>query len=528
MFDGILCDGGSDSVKPNLLDSGPDLHAMQRVCSSLTLDGLVFVADPGEGDGAAPNLMSSSMDLHPTQRVCSDLELGCVKELECQHGDTEPVSNSGDYVDREDEIIFNESPQEFSDTHRVHEQEHVLRDSAPVDGRKGPISGDVHARQGVSCHLTESPEAIDNNPIVHEQAHGDRFPDVGQNVGMHAIERVCGDVIKLPEFLDETTIVQEHALRDETPVVGQQGPSDGDVHAVERVSCHSMEPPDVMNYHTGVPDAMDSRSLRDADPQIRQFDWTEPVGVSLMVPIGFEDNKVAAVIDSAAQVSVISPELRERLGWKYGAWDTRVTLRNAQKNSSMESVLWKNVGFRMGGWKYFCDFVEADINDSLILGIDFLRKYSCKVDFGRSVVEMSNGEEVFASYHRQDSGSFHIICVLANKKVSIKPRTAKRIKAKFEYPVDAPFAMKPTSRKDLFAPSIVVNGAQSVEILVMNLSDHHITLKRNSLLGIATEIDAMLVARDDREEGGPVADLYVCKSQGPPAPPELKVCAVSL
>ena len=205
-----------------------------------------------------------------------------------------------------------------------------------------------------------------------------------------------------------------------------------------------------------------------------------------------------------------------------------MTLRNAQKNSSMEGVLWKNVGFRMGGRKYFCDFVEVDINDSLILGIDFFRKCSCKVDFGRSVVEMSNGEEVFTSYHRQDSGSFHISRVLASKKVSIKPRTAKRIKAKFEYPVDAPFTVKPTSRKDLFAPSIVVNGAQSVEILVMNLTDHHITLKRNSLLGTATDIDAMLVARKDREEGGPVADLYVCKSQGPPAPPELKVCAVSL
>ena len=234
-----------------------------------------------------------------------------------------------------------------------------------------------------------------------------------------------------------------------------------------------------MNYHTGVPDAMDSRSLSDADPQIRQFDWTEPFGVSLMVPIGFENNQVAAVIDSAAQVSVINLEHRERLGWEYGAWDTRVTLQNAQKNSSMEGVLWKHVsGFRMGSRKYFWEFVEADINNSLILGIDFLRKYSCKVDFGRSVVEMSNGEEVFASYHSQDSGSFHISRVLASKKVSIKPRTAKRIKAKFEYPVDAPFAVKPTSRKDLFVPSIVVNGAQSVEILVMNLSDHHITLGR--------------------------------------------------
>ena len=113
--------------------------------------------------------------------------------------------------------------------------------------------------------------------------------------------------------------MQEQALRDETPVVGQKGPSDGDVHAVERVSCHFMESPDVMNYHTGVPDAIDSMSLSDAEPQIWQFDWTEPVGVSLMVLIGFENNKVAAVIDSAAQVSVISPELRERLCWEYGA-----------------------------------------------------------------------------------------------------------------------------------------------------------------------------------------------------------------
>ena len=215
---------------------------------------------------------------------------------------------------------------------------------------------------------------------------------------------------------------------------------------------------------------MDSRSLSVADPQIRQFDWTEPAGVSLMVPFGFENKKVAAIIDSEAQVSVISPELRERLGWIYGAWDTRVTLLNAQKNSSMKGVLRKNIGFRMGGGKHFCDFVEMDINDSLILGIDFLRNYSCKVDFGRSVVKMSNGEEVFVSYHRQDAGSFHISRVLASKKVPIKPRTAKRIKPKYEYPVDTPFALKPTSRKDLFAPSIMVNGAQSAEILVMNLS----------------------------------------------------------
>ena len=36
--------------------------------------------------------------------------------------------------------------------------------------------------------------------------------------------------------------------------------------------------------------------------------------------------------------------------------------------------------------------------------------------------------------------------------------------------------------------------------MVINLSDCPITLKRNPLLGTATEIDAMLVAREDRRK----------------------------
>ena len=94
------------------------------------------------------------------------------------------------------------------------------------------------------------PNLLDSGPDLHaiQQAPEDTFLDVGQispvNVDMHAIKQVCDDVI--------CTTVQEQALRDETPVVGQKGPSDGDVHAVERVSCHFMESPDVMNYHYGL------------------------------------------------------------------------------------------------------------------------------------------------------------------------------------------------------------------------------------------------------------------------------------
>ena len=245
---------------------------------------------------------------------------------------------------------------------------------------------------------------------------------------LYTIEWAHDDLTKSPTVFDGTTIVHEKALNNTTLAVGQNRPEDVGMHTIEQAHDDVAESPDVITYHKGVLDAEDSNSLNDADPQIQQFDGTELVGISLMVPVGFKDVRVAAIIDSAAQVSVISLEYRDGLGWKTGDWDTHITLRNAQNNSSMGGMLWlwRHVGFRMGGQKYFCYFVEADINDSLILGIDFLRKYSC------------------------------------------------------------------------------------------------------TLLNTATEIDALLVAREDREKGGPAAELYFCRNQGPPAPPELKVCAVSL
>ena len=136
-------------------------------------------------------------------------------------------TSSGDRVDNEKD----NSSQEIN--HRVHEQEPVLVDTTPVVSQKRPIS-----------------------------------------VDMHAIERARDNVNESLEVFDGTTIVHEEALRDATPIVGQNRPEDIGMHAIEQACDDVTESPDVMNYHTGVPDAGDSRSLSDADPQIRQFDWT--------------------------------------------------------------------------------------------------------------------------------------------------------------------------------------------------------------------------------------------------------------
>ena len=48
---------------------------------------------------------------------------------------------------------------------------------------------------------------------------------------------------------------------------------------------------------------------------IRQFTWTERQGVSMMVPATFGKVSVSAVVDTVAQITVISPDLRRKLEW---------------------------------------------------------------------------------------------------------------------------------------------------------------------------------------------------------------------
>ena len=72
----------------------------------------------------------------------------------------------------------------------------------------------------------------------------------------------------------------------------------------------------------------------------------------MMVPARFGVVKTAAVIDTAAQVTIMSSNLREKLRLKPGSHDETVLLRNAERDSTMQGVVWKHVGFQLSGRKY--------------------------------------------------------------------------------------------------------------------------------------------------------------------------------
>ena len=247
----------------------------------------------------------------------------------------------------------------------------------------------------------------------------------------------------------------------------------------------------------------------------------------MMVPVSFGKVSVSAVVDTAAQITVISPDLRRKLKWVKPSNMEQVELCNAQKDAVMMGTLWPHIGFNLGGRKYYCDVIEADIHDLLILGIDFLRGNKCKVDLGNDTLEFGNGDIVHAHMRSDVSASaFHISRLVVRKKLSLPPNSVVYVDAKMESPANVPFAFEPVdnlAQKKLFMMPGMTQGDKTVQVAVLNLADVHVKLRRNQELAHAVEVDAML---DMKAEKGGKPVLYVREDDqgGMPVPQQYKVC----
>ena len=93
-------------------------------------------------------------------------------------------------------------------------------------------------------------------------------------------------------------------------------------------------------------------------------------GASLIILVRIESIQVAAVVDTAAHLTIIGNHLLKRLPGVRAPTKV-VKLRNAEKGAHMDSWLFPKVRIEIGAHSYLWDVVAAPIEDELLLGIDF-------------------------------------------------------------------------------------------------------------------------------------------------------------
>ena len=218
-------------------------------------------------------------------------------------------------------------------------------------------------------------------------------------------------------------------------------------------------------------------------------------GSAIMVPVTIMSTEISAVIDTAAEATVISTELFEQLSRSHTfEKGEKVILGNAEQKNYMEGLLVPGLRFTLGKVSYTWDIVVAPISDSMLLGADFLMKNNSKIDIAGNCLEL-NGSEIVATHMKNPDGDYvKISRVTVEKRTVIPPNCMKHVPVRISNHGEGDFVVEPVNQQaDLLLGAGVLSPKQPTFVTYINDSDKFRTLKRGHYCGNGVEVDEVFL-----------------------------------
>ena len=171
---------------------------------------------------------------------------------------------------------------------------------------------------------------------------------------------------------------------------------------------------DETEYFTCVED--DVTCSDEEDITIRQMP-----GKSLIIPVQIDAENLSAVVDTAAEITILSSDVADKIHLSYKTVKP-IRLRMAGKKSHMLAHKIKDAQISIGGQPFILDIYVAPIADQLLLGFDFLNKNNAIIDFGRaslSIADMTIPDVVHANPSSITAVSRVVVAVSVSKLCEI-------------------------------------------------------------------------------------------------------------
>ena len=207
---------------------------------------------------------------------------------------------------------------------------------------------------------------------------------------------------------------------------------------------------------------------------VRSCKFNNTVGVNLLIPLYISGRKTLAVVDTAAQISMLSNKFWETLNPK--KWDSHpLKIRNAQASSYMDCNFVRGVPFIVGGREYKHDWAVGPISDDVILGLDFLLDRNAVINLRLGTIQLDN-ITVSASFLRGTGGTTRRICHAVAEAAEIIPAlSVKLITVGLTNPADSQFMTIPTAHDDILVAACLLDGQNDRHIIeVVNDSTHEL------------------------------------------------------
>lgn len=158
---------------------------------------------------------------------------------------------------------------------------------------------------------------------------------------------------------------------------------------------------------------------------VRQVDISAQLAaITFILPIRIDQLEVSAVIDSAAQATVISSRVVQKME-RTVRYTEGVKLKGIA-DGLIPGKLIKACPLTIGTGTYCWNVYEADIEDELLLGLDFMHHFGCKIDFRKTTFEVDQQKLPCRLIRRGPIGSQGVIrTVHMAKRIIIPPGTSK-------------------------------------------------------------------------------------------------------
>lgn len=211
---------------------------------------------------------------------------------------------------------------------------------------------------------------------------------------------------------------------------------------------------------------------------------------NLLIPIKFQGIFMKAILDTGAQVSVISSKfIHENLpNLKFSG---QFMLNGIKADASLPSSCSEDVDVAIGDKNFQWKFLKADINDQCILGLDFITNFKIDIKLSDGVLILGDCTIPLEKSTINPISTYTVNTVSLFRKIKILPHTCANIflRLNSKHRTEAEFVVfEPIDHPLVDILSVMALKDHDLPITILNNTNKTVTLKGGSVLGVVSDV----------------------------------------
>lgn len=235
--------------------------------------------------------------------------------------------------------------------------------------------------------------------------------------------------------------------------------------------------------------------------QVREIVFRKTRETTLTIPVKINGRAVKALVDTGAEISVISHELARTMKSPLKR-ELLVKLKGAETSSDMKGYRLEPVSLKVEKKEYPWRIYEADIQEQFILGLDFLQYHRAVIDLDKNIVRINESNVPAILRGDKEGPVYQVSRVKISKKTVIPPHSAGKVKCELSNQVPGLILCEVDEQYQgcLDETTLHQPKEDKIDLIYYNQTDRFITLKKDSPIGVVMEFDGPPIEIEREED----------------------------